>query len=84
MLHLALNYKAYKHVVPKHIFIISFLVFIALNIIENVYHYSIGRLSDKQGVQWVMPTRLDWMHIVVVMVIFGILQAFFTCLFIGC
>jgi hypothetical protein len=32
----------------------------------------------------VMPTKLDWIHIVIVMVIFGILQGLFTCLFIGC
>lgn len=84
MLHYALNYKAYKRVVPQHLFLVSFLVFIVLNVVENVYHYSIGRLSDKKNVEWVMPSKLDWVRIVIVMVIFGILQAFFMCLFVGC
>lgn len=84
MLHYALNYKSYKHTVPQHLFLISFSVFIILNVVENVYHYSIGRLSDKKNVKWVMPSRLDWIRIVIVMVIFGLLQAFFMCLFVGC
>ena len=80
MLHFALHYKS----LPHSVFVVSFLVFLVLNLAENVYHYSIGRLSDKKEVAWVMPTRLDWIRIVVVMVIFGFLQAFFTCLFVGC
>lgn len=84
MLHYALHYKAYKRVIPQHLFLVSFLVFIVLNVVENVYHYSIGRLSDKKEVKWVMPSKLDWIHIIIVMVIFGLLQAFFMCLFVGC
>lgn len=80
MLHFALHYK----LLPRSIFIVSFLVFLVLNLVENIYHYSIGRLSDQRSVAWVMPTRLDWVRIVVVMVVFGLLQAFFTCWFVGC
>ena len=84
MLHYALNYKSYKHPVPHHLFLISFLVFISLNIIENVYHYSIGRLNDSKKIELVMPSKLDWVHIIIVMIVFGLLQAFFMCLFVGC
>jgi hypothetical protein len=80
MLHFAFHYKY----LPKHVFIVSFVVFLVLNLVENIYHYSIGRRSDVEGVKWVMPTRLDWLHIVVVMILFGLLQALFTCLFVGC
>jgi hypothetical protein len=80
MLHFAFHYKY----LPKSVFIVSFLVFLVLNLVENLYHYGIGRHSNQREVAWVMPTQLDWIRIIIVMVLFGLLQAFFTCLFVGC
>lgn len=56
----------------------SFLVFIGLNLIENLIQYSIGRTSNEDNLEWKSPTTTDWIRIVITMVIFGILQAVFS------
>jgi len=53
----------------------SFIVFIILNLIENIIQYSIGRTSDDKTIDWVTPTSTDWVRIIIVMIIFAILQA---------
>jgi hypothetical protein len=44
---------------------------------ENVIHYNIGKFSDKDT-KFVMPTKKDWVKIIVVMIIAALLQGFFT------
>jgi hypothetical protein len=61
-----------------HILIISMLVFVTLNIIENYLHYNIGKNSDKSAFDLVLPTSTDWVKIILVMIIFAYLQGFFT------
>jgi hypothetical protein len=63
--------------IQNHIFIISFCVFIFINLIENLIHYNIGRHSDS-NIILDSPTKKDWIRIILVMIIFGILQVFFT------
>jgi len=41
-------YKLYHQKNTFHLFIISFIVFSILNIIENVIHYNIGKTSNKK------------------------------------
>lgn len=41
-----LIFKKYFKPGTLHIFVFSFLVFIILNIIENVIHYNIGKFHD--------------------------------------
>lgn len=53
----------------------TFIVFIALNLIENLIQYSIGRTTDEKTIEWTSPTGIDWARIVIVMIIFAILQA---------
>jgi hypothetical protein len=67
----------FKSILPSHLFIVSFISFIFLNIIENLYHYSIGRHSNE-NLKFTMPTKKDWIQIMSVMFIFGLLQALFT------
>ena len=68
----------------KHnlIFIISFFVFIFLNIIENLLHFTNGRNENNQEIfQLVMPKKRDWIKIAVIMVVFAILQGGITAFF---
>jgi hypothetical protein len=67
----------------KHnlIFIISFFVFIFLNIIENLLHFTNGRQENQKIFQLVMPKKRDWIKIAVIMIIFAILQGGITAFF---
>jgi len=42
-----LIFKKYFKKDTFHIFVFSFLVFIVLNVIENVIHYNIGKYHDN-------------------------------------
>ena len=68
-----LKYKSSNY----KIFISAVIVFIILNIIENYIHYNIGRHHDSQ-LEFVNPSSSDWMKIIITMIIFAILQGFFT------
>ena len=62
-----------------NIIIISFLVFVFLNLIENLIHYNIGRHTEaKEFIVLTNPPYRDWLKIAFIMVIFGLLQGFLT------
>lgn len=62
-----------------NLIIISFFVFIFLNLIENLIHYNIGRHTDKtEFIVITNPPYRDWFKIAVIMFIFGLLQGFLT------
>ncbi len=64
---------------PSNIFMASFVAFIILNIIENYIHYNIGRNREKEEfISLSMPTKKDWMKIIIIMIVFAILQGAFT------
>jgi hypothetical protein len=78
-----------------HIFAFSFIIFIILNVIENVIHYNIGKYHDGHknntnnieniaGIHFTNPSQIDWVRIVVIMIIFAVLQGFFTSYFSVC
>jgi hypothetical protein len=78
-----------------HIFAFSFIVFIILNVIENVIHYNIGKYHEGNtgrinsgeniaGFHFTNPSQTDWVRIVVIMLIFAVLQGFFTSYFSVC
>ena len=73
-------YKLYHRKNTFHLFIISFIVFAVINIIENVIHYNIGKTSNKEF-EFSNPTRIDWKKIIITMVIFALLQGFLTMYF---
>ena len=73
-------YKLYHQKNTFHLFIISFIVFAVVNIIENVIHYNIGKTSNKEF-EFSNPTRVDWKKIIITMVIFALLQGFLTMYF---
>lgn len=65
------------------LFMISFLVYLGLNTIENLIHYNIGKYSD-QSTLMDLPTKTDWVKIIVVMIIFAFLQGILTCILEKC
>ena len=73
-------YKLYHQKNTFHLFIISFIVFAVLNIIENVIHYNIGKTSNKDF-EFSNPTLIDWKKIIITMIIFDLLQGFLTMYF---
>lgn len=83
-------YHTYRHLtdfrVTPHLFIVSFMVFAVVNMIENLVHYSIGRDTRRESltVKLKLPSKYDMLRIIVVMVIFGLMQALFTCYFTSC
>jgi len=57
------------------------VVFLILNLIENIIHFSIGRNiegKDEKNISIQMPETYDIIKITIVMIIFSILQALFT------
>lgn len=73
-----------QHVFGKnglHLLIVSFMVFIFLNILENYIHYNIGRNRETEYIKLSAPTTSEWIKIIVVMLTFAVLQSFFTYIF---
>jgi hypothetical protein len=89
-----LIFKKYFKPGTLHIFAFSFLVFIVLNLIENVIHYNIGKYHEGDhgngndrsiaGFHFTNPSETDWVRIVVIMFIFAVLQGVFTSYFSVC
>lgn len=73
-------YKLYHQKNTFHLFIVSFIIFVTLNIIENVVHYNIGKTSNMEF-EFSNPTVVDWKKIIIVMIIFALLQGIFTMYF---
>jgi len=67
----------------KHnlIFIISFFVFIFLNIIENLLHFTNGRKQNEKVFHFTMPNKRDWLKIAIIMIVFALLQGGITAYF---
>jgi len=64
-----------------HLIYVSIIVYIIVNLFENVFYYSIGRHTNKEGIQIELPTRKDWTKIICVTLIFAVLQGILTYLF---
>ena len=60
--------------------LVSFGVYLAVNLFENLIHYNIGRHSNGE-IQFEIPTQKDWIKIVFVMFFFAFLQGILTCMF---
>lgn len=75
-----LLYKEYlnRRSNSRHIFIVSVIVFIILNIVENVIHYNIGLTPERLSLSFTAPSYVDWVRIICVMIVFAILQGVLT------
>lgn len=63
-----------------HLIIVSFTIYLFVNLFENVIHYNIGKFSDHET-QFDIPTRKDWFKIIIVMCTFALIQGILTYLF---
>lgn len=59
----------------------SFLVYIFVNLFENMIHYNIGRFSNKEINKIELPSNKDFIKIVAVMCVFALLQGLLTSYF---
>ena len=59
--------------------LISFMVYIFVNMFENLIHYNIGKHSNSE-IQFELPTNKDWVKIVAVMMTFALIQGVLTCM----
>ena len=62
------------------IVIVSFFVYLFVNLFENLIHYNIGKFSNKET-HFEIPSEKDWLKIVVVMITFALIQGLMTCFF---
>ena len=60
-----------------HLIVVSFLVYLVVNLFENLIHYNIGRFSNHET-KFETPTKSDFFKIVSVMIFFAILQGLLT------
>ena len=60
--------------------IVSFFVYLFVNMFENLIHYNIGKYSEAPA-NGIVPPLNDWIRIIVVMCIFAGLQGGLTCYF---
>ena len=60
-----------------HIIAISFFVYIFVNLFENLIHYNIGKFTNKET-KLELPSKKDFIKIVLVMCVFALLQGLLT------
>jgi len=67
--------------IHKNLIFISIIVFLFLNMIENIIHFSIGRNiddADTASIKLEIPNTYDIIKIIFIMGIFSVLQALLT------
>lgn len=84
MIYLSRKLKKYYNSRGFHIFAVSFLVYVVINLVESYIHFNIGR-NQVAGLQFKFsqPSLLDWKKIVSVMFVFAFLQGILTILIEG-
>ena len=60
-----------------HIIFISFVVYLFVNLVENMIHYNIGKFSNQET-KLELPSQKDFIKIAIVMCIFALLQGLLT------
>lgn len=65
--------------VQRILFVGASIIFICLNVIENLIHYNIGRASNE-NITFANPTWKQWLLIILTMIIFAVLQGGLTLL----
>lgn len=68
---------------PAHIVIISMIVFIVLNIIENLIYYNGGKygLNNTIGTYFTIPKPRELIKLLLIMIIFAFAQGVMTDIF---
>jgi hypothetical protein len=64
-----------------HLIIVSFIVYIFVNMVENMIHYNIGRGNLTQSINFDLPTWRELLLIFIVMITFAGIQGLLTFFF---
>ena len=67
--------------IHNNLILISMIVFLFLNMIENIIHFSIGRnidAKDTPSINIEIPDTYDMIKIIFIMGVFSVLQALLT------
>jgi hypothetical protein len=59
---------------------VSFFVYLFVNLFENLIHYNIGKFSNEET-HFDVPSKKDWLKIIIAMIIFALIQGLMTCFF---
>jgi len=73
-------YSLFSKATNIRLLLVSFCVYLFVNLFENLIHYNIGRHSNHE-IKFDIPTKKDWVKIVFVMFFFAFLQGILTCMF---
>ena len=57
---------------------ISAIIYLFVNLFENIFYYSIGRHSDKKIIELEIPTKRDWIKIIIITIFFAFIQGILT------
>jgi len=63
-----------------HILVISFFVYLFVNLFENLIHYNIGRFSNHET-RLELPSQKDFIKIALVMCVAALIQGLLTSYF---
>lgn len=61
-----------------HLMLVSFVVYIFVNMFENTIHYNIGRMNNDPNAKIQLPNKGDFIKILIIMLIFAAIQGFLT------
>ena len=64
-----------------HLIIVSFIVYIFVNMFENIIHYNIGRMNENAKADFKLPSGPEFLIVFIVMIIFAGIQGYFTYFF---
>ena len=57
---------------------ISAIIYLFVNLIENIFYYSIGRHSNQEKFKLEFPTKIDWFKIILITIFFAVIQGILT------
>ena len=60
------------------IILTSAIIYLFVNLFENIFYYSIGRNSNKEMIKLEIPTKSDWIKIILITIFFALIQGFLT------
>ena len=66
---------------------VSTMIFVIMNIIENLVYYNIGKHTNEHSIlKWSLdlPGRDDMMKIAAAIIVFSIIHVSLSCLFVKC
>ncbi len=67
--------------IPKNglkIILISAIIYLFVNLFENIIYYSIGRHTNKDKIYLEIPSKIDFIKIIIITIFFAFVQGILT------